>query len=169
MMVGATGDIVTFEDFFRREYPRLVPMLRALTGDVATAEDVAQEALAKAGEHWERISHFDQPGAWVRRVALNASINVHRRRQREARALLRVGPPATAAAPTDDDAELWRLVRELPDQQRCAVVLRYVEDRSVHDIAHVLRCSEGAVKTHLSRARASLAAQLRTPRSETSS
>lgn len=145
-------------------------MLRALTGDVATAEDVAQEALAKAGEHWERISRFDQPGAWVRRVALNASINVHRRRQREARAVLRLGPPPTAAsgAADRDDGELWRLVRQLPDQQRFAVVLRYVEDRSVHDIAHVLLCSEGAVKTHLSRARAALAAQLRTPRTETS-
>ncbi len=55
------------------------------------------------------------------------------------------------------DDGLWTLVRDLPDQQRRAVVLHYVGDLSVADVADVMECSEGTVKTHLSRARAQLA------------
>lgn len=159
-MVPSDG-LVTFEQFFRDEYPRLVPMLQALLGDRQRAEDVAQDALATAQREWHRVSGLDKPGAWVRRVALNASSNVRRRRGREAVALRRLGPAADVArdAPDADEA-LWRLVRQLPEQQRWVVVLHYVEDRSVRDVAGILRCSEGTVKTHLSRARATLAKQL---------
>ena len=62
--------------------------------------------------------------------------------------------------PASADPELWRLVRRLPEQQRWAVALHYVEDRPVAEVAAVLGCSEGSVKTHLSRARATLARQL---------
>jgi RNA polymerase sigma-70 factor (ECF subfamily) len=161
MMVVPSDGLVTFEQFFRDEYPRLVPMLQALLGDRQRAEDVAQDALAAAQREWSRVSGLDKPGAWVRRVALNASANVRRRRGREAVALRRLGPaPVTASAAADVDEELWRHVRQLPEQQRWAVVLHYVEDRSVSDVAGILRCAEGTVKTHLSRARATLAKQL---------
>lgn len=164
-MTAAQERGVTYEDFFRREYPRLVPMLRALTGDRQRAEDLAQEALWRAQQRWERISRFERPGAWVRRVALNASANVHRGQQREAQAMARLGGERRADAWAADDvpagdAELWRHVRALPEQQRFAIVLRYVEDRSVADIAEILECSEGTVKTHLSRGRAALARAL---------
>ena len=173
-MLAAQERAMTFEEFFRREYPRLVPMLRALTADLQRAEDLAQDALWKAHQDWERISRYDRPGAWVRRVALNASANVHRRQQRERLALTRIGTAAGAGQervdelPTED-AELWRHVRALPDQQRFAIVLHYVEDRSVAEIAHVLECSDGAVKTHLSRGRAALARALGTTPTEASS
>jgi RNA polymerase sigma-70 factor (ECF subfamily) len=55
------------------------------------------------------------------------------------------------------DEALWALVRDLPDQQRRAVALHYVGDLSVTDVAEVMECTEGTVKTHLSRARANLA------------
>jgi RNA polymerase sigma-70 factor, ECF subfamily len=161
VVVDADVEALVFEDFFRDEYPRLVPMLHALTGDRHGAEDLAQEALMKAQRDWRRISTYDRPGAWVRRVALNASANARRRRAREERALGRVGavgPPAEAT--TGEDEALWRAVRGLPVQQRWAVVLHYVADRSLAEIAAVLECSEGTVKTHLSRARAALARRL---------
>ena len=163
MMVVERDGMVTFERFFRDEYPRLVPMLHAVTRDRQRAEDLAQEALAKAQQDWVRVASLDRPGAWVRRVALNASSNVRRRRGREAAALRRVGTVADAGAgdvPAAADPELWSLVRQLPEQQRWAVALHYVEDRPVADVAAVLGCSEGTVKTHLSRARATLAKQL---------
>ena len=170
MVVAARDGTVTFERFFRDEYPRLVPMLHALTGDRQRAEDLAQEALAKAQQDWPRVSTLDRPGAWVRRVALNASSNVRRRRGRETAALQRVGQaPAAVDVPAAADPELWRLVRRLPEQQRWAVALFYVEDRALADVAAVLGCSEGAVKTHLSRARATLARQLTDTRKEASS
>ena len=160
-MAVAREELVTFEHFFRDEYPRLVPMLHALTGDRQRAEDIAQEALATAQRDWERVRALERPGAWVRRVALNASSNVRRRRGREVVALQRLASvPAAAEVPVAADPELWRLVRRLPEQQRWAVALHYVEDRPVAEVAVVLGCSEGSVKTHLSRARATLARQL---------
>jgi RNA polymerase sigma-70 factor (ECF subfamily) len=152
---------VQFDDFFRVEYPRLVPMVHALLGDRGRAEDVAQEALAAAQQAWPTVSRYDRPGAWVRRVALNRASNVRRRRGREVVALRRADAvPEVLEAPAAADERLWRLVRELPEQQRFAVALYYVEDRSVAEVADILQCSEGSVKTHLSRARAALARSL---------
>ncbi len=159
-MVDADVEAQVFEDFFRDEYPRLVPMLHVLTGDRHRAEDLAQEALFRAQRDWRRISAYDRPGAWVRRVALHAASNAGRRRGREERALGRVGVAEATTELPDADEALWRAVRGLPDQQRWALVLHYVEDRSVADVAAVLECSEGTVKTHLSRARATLARRL---------
>jgi RNA polymerase sigma-70 factor (ECF subfamily) len=165
VIVDADVEALVFEDFFRDEFPRLVPMLHALTGDRGAAEDLAQEALSKAQRDWRRISAYDRPGAWVRRVALNAASNAVRRRGREARALGLVGvaEPRTEL-PAGDDV-LWRVVRELPEQQRWAVVLHYVEDRPVAEVATILECSEGTAKTHLSRARTTLARRLGEERS----
>ncbi len=157
-----------FDDFFRSEYPRLVPMLHAVLGDRARAEDVAQEALVAAQRAWAKVHTYDKPGAWVRRVALNCASNVRRSRGREALALSRIG--TTSAVLSNDpprDEQLWELVRALPERQRNAIALHYVEDASVADIAAVLGCSEGSVKTHLSRARATLAQQLDDRRKDT--
>jgi RNA polymerase sigma factor (sigma-70 family) len=88
-----------------------------------------------------------------------------RRQGREQRALARVAAGDERAADlTAGDEELWQAVRELPEQQRWAVVLHYVEDRPIIEVAVVLECSEGTVKTHLSRARATLARRLEVPR-----
>jgi RNA polymerase sigma-70 factor (ECF subfamily) len=158
---------VHFDDFFRSEYPRLVPMVHALLGDRDRAEDVAQEALAAAQQAWPTVSRYERPGAWVRRVALNRTSNVRRRRGRELVALRRIGAgPEAVDDPTSGDEQLWRSVRELPEQQRHAVILYYVDDRSVADVAEILQCSEGTVKTHLSRARSALARALGRPEEE---
>lgn len=149
-----------FGQFLRAEYARLVPMLQALTGDRALAEDLAQEAMVKAQREWSRIAEYDRPAAWVRRVALNATSNARRRRRHEEIALGRAGADDLVLELAGGDDELWAHVRRLPDQQRFAVVLFYVGDRSVVEVAEVLGCSEGTVKTHLSRARATLARQL---------
>jgi RNA polymerase sigma-70 factor, ECF subfamily len=151
---GARG----FDDFYRDEYRRLVPVIAALLGDRAGAEDVVQEALVEAQRRWATVEEFDRPGAWVRRVALNRASNVRRRSGREHRALTRLR--IVRSEPRSDqlpDEGLWAMVRDLPDQQRRAVALHYVGDLSVADVADVMECSEGTVKTHLSRARAHLA------------
>jgi RNA polymerase sigma-70 factor, ECF subfamily len=158
-MVATADTTKSFERFYAEEFAQLVPTLHALAGDRGRAEDLAQEALRRAHEHWDQIATYDRPGAWVRRVALNLAANAARGRGREARALQLVAPVAPLELPAADEA-LWALVRELPEQQRNAVVLHYVEDQSVADVAAVLEVSEGTVKTHLSRARATLATRL---------
>jgi RNA polymerase sigma-70 factor, ECF subfamily len=159
VMVTASEVGVGYNEFFAAEYPRLVPMLHALTGDRGRAEDLAQEALMRAHRDWERIRSYDSPGAWVRRVALNLASNAARRSRREQRALRRV-PDANASEFAADDEQLWACVRQLPLQQRWVVALFYVEDLPVGDVARVLEITEGTVKTHLSRARATLAERL---------
>jgi RNA polymerase sigma-70 factor, ECF subfamily len=158
-MVDMTGTGTEYERFYAAELPRLVPMLHALTGDRGRAEDLAQEALDRAHRQWREIERYERPGAWVRRVALNLASNAARRGRREERALRRV-PGERTVDLSETDVHLWALVRALPEQQRHAIVLHYVEDRSVADVAEVLDVSEGTVKTHLSRARATLAARL---------
>jgi RNA polymerase sigma-70 factor (ECF subfamily) len=152
----------TFEAFFLAEFPRLVTMLSVRLGDLSSAGDLAQDALAEAGRRWSTVAGLDRPGAWVRRVALNRSSNERRRRGRHDRAVGRLaGNLGTASAPPDDpDDELWAAVRSLPGQQRDAIVLHYVDDLPLAEIAEVLRCGEGTVKTHLQRGRAALTARL---------
>jgi RNA polymerase sigma factor (sigma-70 family) len=157
-MVTEQRGAQAFDDFYRDEYRRLVPVIAALLGDRAGAQDVVQEALVEAQRRWATVEEFDKPGAWVRRVALNRASNVRRRSGREHRALarLRVVRAESESNALPDD-HLWSLVRDLPDQQRRAVALYYVGDLSVADVADAMECSEGTVKTHLSRARAHLA------------
>jgi RNA polymerase sigma-70 factor (ECF subfamily) len=158
--VGARA--VAFEAFYRSEYHSILTVIRLLTADRSTAEDVVQESFAAAYDRWETLSAYDRPGAWVRRVALNRAVSGLRRRRTERRALERLGTRAAAAEPGADapDDELWAAVRRLPARQAQVVALVYVEDRTVADVADILGCRAGSVKQHLTRARARLAATL---------
>jgi RNA polymerase sigma factor (sigma-70 family) len=152
-----------FDAFFLEEFPRLVAMLMAWTGSRASAEDLAQDALVQAQQRWDTVSLLDNPGTWVRRVALNRSSNEGRRQRREraAQQRLRADRPTTADRTAElPDADLWERVRTLSASQRDAIVLRYVDDLPLADIATVLGCSEGSVKKHLQRARRALGAHV---------
>jgi RNA polymerase sigma-70 factor (ECF subfamily) len=85
-----------FDAFYAASYHRVVGQVHALLGDLHEAEDVTQDAFAKASFHWTRIAAYDQPEAWVRRVAFNQAHNSHRRARRWLVALARHGPPAGA-------------------------------------------------------------------------
>ena len=68
-----------FDAFYAASYQRVVGQVYALLGDLAEAEDVTQDAFAKASFHWKRIAAYDRPEAWVRRVAFNQAHNPTRR------------------------------------------------------------------------------------------
>lgn len=154
--------VAGFDAFYARELPRLVTILTAVTGDRMVAEELAQEALLRAHQRWNRISRYDQPGAWVRRVALNLASQSRARRRSEHRAMARAieRGPAVIAEPTDD---FWALVRQLPPRQAAAVALHYLEDRPVTEVASILGCAEGTAKAHLHKGRATLARLLEHP------
>jgi RNA polymerase sigma factor (sigma-70 family) len=158
----AGGESLTFDDFYRREHRQVLGLAFVLTGNQWVAEDTAQEAFTAAFRRWAYIVAYDSPGAWVRRVTCNRAASVVRRRVRETKAVLRLAlRTQTSIELEEGDEAFWQAVRCLPPRQAQAVALYYMEDYSVREIAEVLDCSEGTVKTHLSRAREAVARQLR--------
>ena len=161
--VAETTETVDFDELYRREYRPLVALAYGLSGSRTAAEEIVQDAFLAAHRRWRRISTYDAPSLWLRRVVTNRSVSTVRRRVAEARALTRVGSWAGANRPQplpEQHDELWRAIRRLPGQQAKAVLLRYVDDCTVAQTAEILGCTEGTVKTHLHRARRSLAGAL---------
>jgi len=147
-----------FTRLFRAEYPSIVGLIIVVVGDRAVAEDLTQDAFRKAHQRWDRLAGYERPGAWVRRVALNEATSWHRPRRREAKALRRLDTTRTIDAP--EIAEVWEAVAQLPGQQRAAVALFYVEDRTTAEIADILGCSESTARVHLHRGRQALGVAL---------
>jgi RNA polymerase sigma factor (sigma-70 family) len=151
----------SFEEFYRREQPRLLVLARALAGDLA-AEDVAQESMLVAYRQWPRISDLASPVGYVRGICAHKAVSLVRRRLSERRALLRLaGRPVSTVEPmTGDREQFWAEVRRLPRRQAQVTALFYALDLPVSEVAATLGCAEGTVKVHLSRARSELAVRL---------
>lgn len=120
--------------------------------------------MLRALERWDRVSALDRPGAWTRRVALNLVTDRLRARTRRWRLLdrLRSRPtlPAADAADAAWDEAFWREVATLPTRARNAIVLHYVHDLPVAEIADILDVPAGTVKSDLFRARSRLSERL---------
>lgn len=147
------------EAFCAREYPRLVGALSLHCGDSVVAEELAQEALARACDHWSHVRAKEAPGAWVHRMAINMANSHFRRRRAERRAYVRHGGDAPDVHRDDDVADaltVRRAVAGLPPPQRTALALRFFLQLSVAETARVMGCSEGAVKQHTRRGLAAL-------------
>ena len=159
-----------FESFYRREYRRAVALAYTFTGSGVVAEDLAQESLLAAHRHWEKVCRFDNPQAWLRRVLMNRATSFHRTRAAEWRAARRVASRQETVkfdpGLEPEDAEVWEAVRRLPRRQAQVIVLRYVDELSLEEIAETLGCSAGTVKSHLHRGRVRLAQRLEASKEE---
>ena len=141
-----------FSSFFAAHYASIVAVVSLVTGSRSDAEDLVNEALARA---WERSGEVRELNRWVLTVALNGARNRWRKLRRE---VLRNEVDDVAAAAQDPlSVDLRRALLDLPARQREVVVLHYVLDLSVADIAGLLGMSAGGVKHALFRARRSLA------------
>ena len=125
-----------------------------ILGDRHDAQDLTQEALARAFARWRRVAGYDE--AWITRVATNLALGEVRRRERSRRST-----PEPFGSPDVDSlvtqrAELVEVLRSLSRRQREVVVLRYLADLSEVDVARALGCSIGTVKQHASRGLAAL-------------
>lgn len=148
--------------FCRTEHPRLVALLTLHTGHRPVAEELAQDALVRVYEHWDRVRAMEHPAGWTYAVALNLSRSWWRRRHAERRALARLGPRQDDTTDEPDDAlMLRRAMATLPVRQRTAVLLRYFADLSVAETATRMRCAEGTVKSLTSQGVAALRLELR--------
>jgi RNA polymerase sigma-70 factor (ECF subfamily) len=160
----------TLQQLYEGSYRRLVAQLAAMTGDVGEAEDLVQEAFARAVGRWETLRRYDNPEAWLRTVAMNLARSRWRRATRGTAVLLRLrAAHEEAPPPSPDHVTLVEALRGLPATQREALVLFHIADLSVEDIARQLGVPSGTVKARLSRGRAALAEVLRDDAAEVAS
>jgi RNA polymerase sigma factor (sigma-70 family) len=126
--------------------------------DRGRAEDIAQEAFMQLYTHWRKVSGYQRPEAWVRRVAIRMAVR-QQKRDRLRTVLERAADRAPSAGSTDLD--LAEAMKDLSPTQRAVVVLYYYEDRPTAEIFEILGMSQSTVRVHLSRARRHLADLLR--------
>lgn len=137
-----------FERFYMSEAKSVFTAVYMMCRDRPLAEDATQEAFARALERWDRL----EPHPWAAGWVVTTAVNVARRSLRRRRGWLM---PRQARNP-DEAVDLWTAVRGLPRRQQEAVVLYYRMGTPVQEIAQILGCKEGTVRTHLARAREAL-------------
>lgn len=154
-------DPPTFDEVYAAHYADLTVQLYAYFGDRQEAQDVVQEAFCRALARWRRVSRYDDPVAWIRRVAWNLAVS-RWRRARTALGFLRRQSAVDlhADGPGPDRVALVAALAELPDNHRRALVLHYLADMPVAEVAHREGVAEGTVKSWLHRGRAALAVRL---------
>lgn len=136
----------SFEDRFDELARLAYRVAYRLLGDQGEAQDVAQEALARAYLRWRRVAGYAEP--WVVRVSTNLALGrIRKRRPLEARReAVAVFEPSLASR-----LDLVELMESLPRRQREVVALRYLADMSEVDVSRLLGCSVGTVKRHAHR------------------
>ena len=158
-MVSATETPQSFEEFYAANVRGITVQIYAYFGNMSDAQEVVQEAFCRAYPRWEKLSGYDDPVAWVRRVAWNLATSRWRRMRTAVRFLHRQREEHIPG-PDPNHVALTAALATLPDRQRRAVVLHYLADQSVAEIARAEGVAEGTVKSWLHRARTALATQL---------
>jgi RNA polymerase sigma-70 factor (ECF subfamily) len=151
------ADEASFAEFYGATYRGVVAQLFAYTGDLTEAQEATQEAYVRAWARWQKIVEYDEPRAWVCRVAYRVAVSRWRRARTAAEIWRRQGPPPVGPAPDGASADLVAALRRLPEAQRRAVVLHYLGGFSVAEIAALDGVADGTVKSRLSRGRDALA------------
>jgi RNA polymerase sigma-70 factor (sigma-E family) len=158
---------VDFEEFLREQLSSLVRFAAVLTGDSHLAQDLTQDALVRAHARWARIGRMERPDLYVRRMVTNGYLSWRRRWAvrsiqpvADTDRLSRATSPDPAVRLADRD-QVTALLATLTRRQRAALVLRFYEGRSDDEIAAILGCTAGTVRSHVSRALAGLRERVR--------
>lgn len=149
-----------FDAFYALSATRVLGQLVLLTGDVAEAEDVAQEAFERAWLRWSTVRDLESPEAWVRTVSRRLAVSRWRRMRNAGVAWRRHGPPVVQQELDPDHVALIAALARLPEAQRVSIVLHHLADLSVAQVAAETGASVSAVKQQLARGRAALAVLL---------
>jgi RNA polymerase sigma-70 factor (ECF subfamily) len=161
-----------FAEFYAASYGRVVAVVAAIVGERHQAEDIAQEAFSRALTRWPRIGRYDQPEAWVRRVALRLTIDASRRMRRAASLSVRLAAGQRGSHGLHDPGDplaataLSIALIRLPLAQRQVLVLYYLADLPVEQIARDCGISVGTVRNRLAAARDRLERELKEPDQE---
>ena len=147
-----------FDVFVRAHGPSLAGVAYLLCGHTQTAEDLVQNALAKAHKSWDRVSSADHPEAYVRKILVREYLGWRRLKNTsevptDTPHLLHghASDGNTAIDRVGETDAMWQLLAHLPRQQRAALVMRYYLDLPDDEIAPHLGCSAATVRSHLSR------------------
>jgi RNA polymerase sigma-70 factor, ECF subfamily len=151
-LTEVTPAIEEFSDFFRREYPRMARACLLLTSNRAEAEELAQEALARAYTRWADVAVMESPAGYVYRTALNLNRKRLRRLAVRARHLV-TPPPQPDVDDVAESVDILRAIRELPRGQREALVMVEWLDLDVQEAASLLGIAPASVRGRLFRAR----------------
>lgn len=155
---GRTADD-GFAECYAQSFMTLTKQVYLYTGDVSLAQDLVQEAFCRALPRWSKLSTYDDPVAWIRRVAFNLA-NSRWRRAKVAARYLRGQRETHAEGPNPDRVAAVAALATLPPRPRRAMVMHYLADMSVAEIAAEEGVPVGTVKTWLHRGRTALAALL---------
>lgn len=147
---AASGTAEDFEQFAAAHARRLLGLAYALTANPHDAWDLTQETLVRIGERWSRM-RLEEPAAYARTVMVRLNIDRIRRLRREMPLLGRTEQSTPVEMVGELDEWLVEALGTLTPRQRTTLALRYVEDLDVRTIAERMRCSEGTVKSQLSR------------------
>jgi RNA polymerase sigma-70 factor (ECF subfamily) len=153
-------DAAGFDEFYRGTRARLLEYLYAAGGDLAEAQDAAQEAYTRAWQRWEQVRWYADPEAWVRVVGWRVLANRWRKLRSSRSAYRRHGVDSPVPPPGEETVALVAALRRLPVNQRNAIVLHHIVELSVAQIATETGVPIGTVKARLARGRAALAALL---------
>lgn len=156
---------MTYEEFVDSRLPALLRYAVMLTGDPHLAQDLVQETMVRVQLNWRRVRRAESPDRYVRRMLTNQHVD-WRRGAWFRRVLPQAEPEEPRVVPDDHAAssaerdEIWSWLARLPRRQRAALVLRYYEDLPDAEIAEILGCAVGTVRASISRALATLRADL---------
>lgn len=156
---------MTYEEFVDSRLPALLRYAVMLTGDPHLAQDLVQETMVRVQLNWRRVRRAESPDRYVRRMLTNQHVD-WRRGPWFRRVLPQAEPDETRTVPHDhatssaERDEIWSWLARLPRRQRAALVLRYYEDLPDAEIAEILGCAVGTVRASISRALATLRADL---------
>ncbi len=144
-----------FDDYVLSRKAALLRTAYLLCGDLATAEDLVQDALAKLYLSWHRVRRRQSIDGYVRRILVNEHHSLWRRGWKRREVATEELPDARhhdSLPEPDVERRLWALVSTLPPRQRAVVVLRYYEDLTEQEIAATLGVTIGTVKSQASKA-----------------
>jgi RNA polymerase sigma-70 factor (ECF subfamily) len=150
-------DAQAFDEFYRNTSIRMLRFGYAVIADRAEAQDIVQEAYARAWRRWDTVHAHPSPESWIRLVVTRLATDRWRRQRGWLTVAARTGPPEPAGPPSENAVLLREALRRLPVRQRQALALYYLADLTVEQIAHETGAAPNTVKSWLSRGRARLA------------
>jgi len=153
-----------FAEFYQASYRRMVALVAAMTGDRCQAEDIAQEAFARALTRWPQVARYELPEAWVRRVAIRLTVDALRRMRRAVRVSARLAAGERAGPDAGDPLAATALsvaLLRLPLPLRQVLVLYYLADLPVEEIARDCGVSPSTVRNRLAAGRDRLERELK--------